>query len=148
VDLELQLYVPAKISADDLKEMKCRGVLVNKSSQSFYIPRLLQDDQPYFLLWSIKKPETNRISNFAPDIDTYGYGLSIEYIQLIEDSSKVEFSFKINLEKEFEKRKIALKKGTYSLKILIENYYLNAKVKTYPMWFGKLESDERIIIVE
>lgn len=100
------------------------------------------------MLWSIKKPETKWIGNFAPDIDTYGYGLSTEYVQLIEDSSKVKFSFKINLEEGFVKRNLTLGKRTYSLKILIENYYLNAKVKTYPMWFGKLESNTRKIVIQ
>jgi hypothetical protein len=147
VNLELGLYAEARISANNLNEIKCQGVLVNKSSQSFYIPRLLKEDRPYFLLWSIKRSQTNWIGNAAPEIETYGYGLSEENIQLMEDSSKMEFSFEINLEQEFGKRDIILEKGTYTVKILIENYYLNAKTKTYPMWFGKVESNQENIEV-
>lgn len=147
VDLKLEISTSKNFTLEEFRNLNCLGRLINKSGTSFYIPRLLEDSRPLFLSWSLVKKGGQPLGSAAPDIDTYGYGLEYRYIQLVEDTAEVTFSFNINLEKEFKQRNMTLEPGTYYLKLSLENFYYNAKNQIYPMWFGHVESNEQVIVV-
>lgn len=55
VDLELQLYSPAEISVNDLKEIKCQGVLAKQKQSELLYSTFVTGRSTLFLVMVNKK---------------------------------------------------------------------------------------------
>jgi hypothetical protein len=148
VNLTLKLTTPDTISLQHFNQLDLQIELINNSSQSIYIPRLIKDSRPYFLIWSIKKEDSQTMGNQPPDLNTFGYGLEKSDAQLIIDSSTTKMTVSLNLKREFQNRALSFEPGVYYIKLFLENYYYNCKDKTYLMWFGSTESNTQKIIFQ
>lgn len=148
VNLALKLTTAGTISLQDFDQLHLQIELINNSSQSIYIPLLIKDSKPYFLIWSIKKEDLQPIGNQPPDLNTYGQGLDKSDAQLIPDSSTTKMTVSLNLKSEFQNHGVSLEPGEYYIKLFLNNYYYNCKDKTYLMWFGSTESNTQKIVFE
>jgi len=148
INLVLKFTTADTISLQDFNQLVLQIELINNSREAIYIPLLIKDSKPYFLIWSIKKEDSEPIGNQPPDLDTYGQGLDKSDAQLIRDSSTTKMTVSLNLKSEFQNHGLSLEPGEYHIKLFLKNYYYNCKDKTYLMWFGSTESNTQKIVFE
>lgn len=145
--LEMQTSIEDRIALEEFDMVEAKLTIRNTSADTLFVPLLLKNDQPFFVIWQLADTNAPLYQSVAPDIATYGQGLSREHILQIDANSTHEFVCHIPIGNALLRSGRQIRRGTYSIKFMLENFYHGAKNPNYPMWFGRVESNVEVVEV-